>query len=1026
MMSDQIFSALVQQTWQVALLAAVVWVATRLFAKDRPHLAHALWALVLIKCIVPPVWGSSISPFSWLSSSSAISQQLPAEYPIAASVELAAVQENSLAAAVESSPANSVKTLVTEQQSAEIPARSKSPAIETLSKAFPMTTEPGKKRIQQEANAGFSMKSVVLSGWLAGVVVGLLATVIRFGLFIAWLRRSAAANDTQIDNVVQQLAKRLNIKRPVRVAVLKNSVGPAVLGVIRPTILLPAAIVAGKSALELEPLLAHELIHVRRGDLWWAMLQTLATSLFWFHPLVWLASRAVTRESERSCDEETVACLGCPPAVYARGLLEVLEQKHLLHVAPALPGVRPVDVTTARLERVMRLGNGIHSRTPVWTWALLLVCSASVLPGAKLIWAQDVTPSEPPVSSGQSTRLFDIKPKDIDSGDAVQDDEVTVSIDVRDLLTAIRNSKPKNKTAEQILLAEARIPNLNVDGTYSATKDAKMSIADNMLVLSGSAEKVEGTSKVIGALRKYGFGQVIVESRFVNLAASELGSLEARWSLAEANTDAQSAFEPIETGEAQFKVQQAAFADFEDDGVSRIKATSHVGRISPVLYSVLNAEQSKSLVEQLGQSKGASSMQAPTCTLFNGQEALISDIDSMPFVVGMESMGITDAGSVEPSLQVQSTDGRTFTFVPKGDGTDAPRPAIQVIDKGTRVFIKPVVRGNTVNVACSVQMTKIGTVDHLELSSESDESEPLAIQMPTVASTRIDIRHQLPVGHSLLLNTITNDAQGNANASIAMLTFRHIANTWESEHPVASLAPAKKDAVPTKQAPSFNVRITKPLPASADSPSEDILVIRSTDNATLANGQPRIQTLEIFGHPVQLEGEVRLELDSDRALFRGKNVSFNVEPLTVSGDEGEIEILPLPPSEIAGDDEDVFVRRIVVTGNVKLDYEERVQGSADKLQFAFDYHDDFSFQAEGTVKVHIENETQAATSMEIGETYDIEADRLTYPNEKGQLVVEGKARVTRKSADTEAINFRADRVEWNMETNEINATNQQN
>ena len=56
------------QFWQVTLLVAVVWAATRLLTKDRPHLAHALWLLVLIKCITPPIWCSPTSPFSWISA----------------------------------------------------------------------------------------------------------------------------------------------------------------------------------------------------------------------------------------------------------------------------------------------------------------------------------------------------------------------------------------------------------------------------------------------------------------------------------------------------------------------------------------------------------------------------------------------------------------------------------------------------------------------------------------------------------------------------------------------------------------------------------------------------------------------------------------------------------------------------------------------------------------------------------------------------------------------------------------------
>ncbi len=45
---------------QASVLAVVVWWIVRMFARDRPHFAHALWALVLLKCVTPPLWSIAI------------------------------------------------------------------------------------------------------------------------------------------------------------------------------------------------------------------------------------------------------------------------------------------------------------------------------------------------------------------------------------------------------------------------------------------------------------------------------------------------------------------------------------------------------------------------------------------------------------------------------------------------------------------------------------------------------------------------------------------------------------------------------------------------------------------------------------------------------------------------------------------------------------------------------------------------------------------------------------------------------
>lgn len=147
---------------------------------------------------------------------------------------------------------------------------------------------------------------------------------------------------------------------------------------------IPSTLAIRASQDELRMLIAHELIHIRRGDLWWSAIQTLARCLWWFHPLVSHASNRFERATELSCDEETVASLRCSPAVYARSLLTVLERKHDFQVAPLLPGVRPVELTTKRMERIMNLTEQALPRRPWWTLVVLFAGAMFVLPGASM------------------------------------------------------------------------------------------------------------------------------------------------------------------------------------------------------------------------------------------------------------------------------------------------------------------------------------------------------------------------------------------------------------------------------------------------------------------------------------------------------------------------------------------------------------------------------------------------------------------------------------------------------------------
>lgn len=126
----------------------------------------------------------------------------------------------------------------------------------------------------------------------------------------------------------------------MRLVVCQRPIGPAVFSILRPVILLPQSLVTSSSADQLEPILAHELVHLRRGDTVVGLLQLLGQSLWWFHPLVWWANRKATCERERCCDEEVVAAFGFEPADYAQRLLDVLQRKHELIPLRAFPGLR--------------------------------------------------------------------------------------------------------------------------------------------------------------------------------------------------------------------------------------------------------------------------------------------------------------------------------------------------------------------------------------------------------------------------------------------------------------------------------------------------------------------------------------------------------------------------------------------------------------------------------------------------------------------------------------------------------------
>jgi hypothetical protein len=181
----------------------------------------------------------------------------------------------------------------------------------------------------------------------------------------------------ELEAALQRLAKRLGVHKPVRVVVSPNNCGPLIFGFRRPLIVLPEIMVKVKSIAQLEPILAHELIHVRRGDTILGAVQFVGQLIWWFHLLIWWASRQVNRACERCCDAEVIASLNYRPRDYANSLLDVLEFKSELRPVIALPGVRAVDI--------MNESDSFQARPDKIYWVLAVALALIVLPGGAFL-----------------------------------------------------------------------------------------------------------------------------------------------------------------------------------------------------------------------------------------------------------------------------------------------------------------------------------------------------------------------------------------------------------------------------------------------------------------------------------------------------------------------------------------------------------------------------------------------------------------------------------------------------------------
>lgn len=147
----------------------------------------------------------------------------------------------------------------------------------------------------------------LLALWAAGVLVLAAGTARAYLRSRALVRAAEPCTDHALVQALQMASEAHGLSRPPALRLSSQIDSPQLIGPWQPVLLLPAARLPHMADDDLDMALTHELIHLRRGDLWWGLLPALAQHLFFFHPLVHLAAREYGIAREAACDAAVVA-----------------------------------------------------------------------------------------------------------------------------------------------------------------------------------------------------------------------------------------------------------------------------------------------------------------------------------------------------------------------------------------------------------------------------------------------------------------------------------------------------------------------------------------------------------------------------------------------------------------------------------------------------------------------------------------------------------------------------------------------
>ncbi len=277
---DTLWQAGLSNAVSATFLALLVACLARVIAR-RPAVLHCLWLLVLIKLVTPPL----------------VHVPLPWSDPFLAEQERVVTVLELERVPLE--PSTAVGAV-------DVP---RTPAVAGILMPAPL----------------FVWKELSQIIWLGGILTTLVVVAWRIARFQVLLREAVPV-DPELQDWVDELAMCVGVVRLPSVWWLGGKVSPMVWSLgRRPRLLIPIDLWKGLDQRQRSTLLIHELAHLRRGDHHVRFLELVVTALYWWHPVVWLARRALRAVEEQCCDAWVVWAFPDATKSYAETLLETLD-----------------------------------------------------------------------------------------------------------------------------------------------------------------------------------------------------------------------------------------------------------------------------------------------------------------------------------------------------------------------------------------------------------------------------------------------------------------------------------------------------------------------------------------------------------------------------------------------------------------------------------------------------------------------------------------------------------------------------
>ncbi|MEZ0326927.1 MAG: M56 family metallopeptidase [Fimbriimonas sp.] len=237
-----------------------------------------------------------------------------------------------------------------------------------------------------------SAELLLAGAWFLGVTTGCCILAIRLIGARRLLARSYPLTEGPELECLQMLAQR--VPRLLESPEVKC---PLLVGLWKPAIVVPSGYAAKHVAAEMRMAFAHELAHLQRKDQWLTLAIATAQTLFFFHPLAWLATREAVIAREEACDLEALRLCGESPGAYAQFLLKSAQARTPVAALGAAYGYRNLR------RRINMLKHTSTVPTYRRAWLLVVVAAAAAAIPWSVVAQTAAAPAQAPATRQIST-----------------------------------------------------------------------------------------------------------------------------------------------------------------------------------------------------------------------------------------------------------------------------------------------------------------------------------------------------------------------------------------------------------------------------------------------------------------------------------------------------------------------------------------------------------------------------------------------------------------------------------------------